>query len=174
MPDIRYPIGPLEVETPVTPERRREYLAQMTAAPGLLRAAVQSLSDPQLDTPYRPGGWTVRQVVHHLADATLNWYVRTKLTMTEDNPTIKPFAEAPWAELADAREGPVDSSLMLIDGVHTRWMQFFESLGPADWARRFHHPERGPLTMDVTLGTMAWHARHHTAHITELRKRMGW
>jgi uncharacterized damage-inducible protein DinB len=174
MPDIRFPIGPLCVDTPITEAHRRSYLAQMKEAPDLLRAAVQGLAESQLDTPYRADGWTVRQVVHHLADANLNWYTRTKFAITEDQPTIKPFNETAWAGLADACEAPIEASLMLIDGLQTRWLQFFESLGPNDWPRVFQHPERGPLTLDVALGMMAWHNRHHTAHITELRKRMGW
>lgn len=153
---------------------RRELLSQIAEAPRRLRAAVEGLSAEQLNTPYRLEGWTVRQVVHHLADAHLNWYVRTKLALTENEPTIKPYAEARWAELHDARHGPIEPSLLLLASLHERWVQLFESLATVDWSRSFVHPERGVLTLDATLPMHAWHGRHHTAQITELQKRMGW
>jgi len=174
MSDLRYPIGPFQLQFESTPEGRREFLVHLAEAPKRLQASVDGLSAEQLDTPYRPEGWTVRQVVHHLADAHLNWYVRTKLALTEDNPTIKPYNEARWAELPDARHSSVEPSLLLLDGLHERWVLLFESLSPADWSREFIHPERGVLTLDDTLPMHAWHGRHHTAQITELRKRMGW
>jgi uncharacterized damage-inducible protein DinB len=174
MPDLRYPIGPFQPEVRISGAAHRELLWQIAQAPKLLRAAVDGLSAEQLDTPYRLEGWTVRQVVHHLADAHMNWYVRTKLALTEIKPTIKPYAEARWAELHDARHGRIEPSLLLLDGLHERWVQLFESLAPVDWSRDFIHPERGVLTLDATLPMHAWHGRHHTAHITELRKRMGW
>ena len=116
----------------------------------------------------------MRQVVHHLADAQLNWYIRTKLALTEDKPTIKPFDEARWAELEDARCGPIEPSLFLLDGLYQRWVKLFEGLAPADWTREFLHPERGDLTIEYTLPMQVWHGCHHTAHITQLRTRMGW
>ena len=174
MDDLRYPIGTFEFGVPIQPEERPALVAQFAAAPGNLRAAIEGLTLAQLDTPYRPGGWTVRQLVHHLADAHLNWYVRTKLAVTEAEPTIKPYDESRWAELDDARTAPVELSLALFDALQRRWVQFFGSLTPAEWLRKFHHPERGTLTVEDTLPVLAWHARHHTAHITALRKRMGW
>jgi uncharacterized damage-inducible protein DinB len=172
--DLRYPIGPFEFDLPVAPEDRPLYLAQLAEAPAKLRAAVAGLSDAQLETPYRPEGWTVRQVVHHLADAHVNWYIRPKLAVTKTEPTITPYDEALWAELSDARTGPIEPSLMMFEGVSARWVLFFESLAPEEWSRTFMHPERGLLTVDNVLFTMAWHCRHHTAHITGLRGRMGW
>ncbi len=174
MADLRYPIGPFQAKPVSTQEDRRESLQQLAEAPARLRASVDALSSSQLDSPYRPDGWTVRQVVHHLADAHLNWYTRTKLALTEMQPVIKPFDEKLWADLSDARVGPVESSLSLLEGLHQRWVQMFESLGASDWAREVMHPERGLLSIDVILPMIAWHSRHHTAHITELRKRMGW
>jgi len=172
--DPRYPIGQFQSNTPVTAQDRRAYLLQMTEAPDRLRAACENLSPSQLDTQYRPDGWTVRQVIHHLADSHLNWYVRTKLALTEDEPLIKPFDEKLWAELQDARTGSIQTSLCLLGGLHNRWVQIFESLGPLDWFRKMTHPERGVMTLNAILPMIAWHGRHHTAHITELRKRMDW
>ena len=160
--DIRYPIGRFTFSDPFRSEDRPLLLAQLAEAPSKLRSAVAGLSDVQLDTPYRPGGWTVRQVVHHLADAQVNWYIRPKL------------AEQLWAELADARYSPVEPSLRIFEGVTARWCRFLDSLAPAEWFRKFTNPEWGTLTVEDTLRGMAWHARHHTAHITELRKREGW
>jgi len=173
-PDLRYPIGPFTFGLPVSPEDRPLYLAQLAEAPAKLRAAIAGLSDAQLDTPYRPDGWTVRQVVHHLADAHLNWYVRPKLAITESEPTIKPFDENLWAQLPDARTGPIEPSLMLFEGVSARWVLFFQSLAPEQWSRKFMHPERGPLIVDDVPPAMVWHCRHHTAHITGLRARQSW
>lgn len=174
MPDFRYPIGPYQAKGSTGEDSRRGFMAEMAAAPALLRTAVAGLSSVQLNTPYRAGGWTVRQVVHHLADAHLNWYVRTKLALTEDRPTIKPYAEARWAELCDARQGPIEPSLLLLDGLHERWVRLFEALTPEDWRREFVHPERGLLTLEATLPMHAWHGRHHTAQINGLRQRLGW
>ena len=172
--DIRYPIGRFNFKDPFRSEDRSLWLAQLAEAPAKLRAAVAGLSDSQLDTTYRSDGWTVRQVVHHLADAQVNWYIRPKLAVTEDMPMTKPYAEQLWAELADARTSPVDPSLQMFEGVTTRWCRFFESLKPDDWARKFTNAEWGTLAVEDVLRAVAWHARHHTAHITELRKRMGW
>jgi uncharacterized damage-inducible protein DinB len=174
MPDLRYPIGPFEPGIAIGRADRPELISQVADTPRLLREAVQGLSDEQLNTPYRPGGWTVRQVVHHLADAHPNWYIRTKLALTEDKPTIKPYAEDRWADLDDARSAPIEPSLILVAGLHARWVQLFESMAPEDWSRSFIHPERGALTLHETLPMHAWHGRHHTAQIMELRKRAGW
>jgi uncharacterized damage-inducible protein DinB len=174
MTDLRYPIGTFQPEYSPTVERRRQLISEMAETPGRLRAAVNGLSETQLDTVYRPGGWTVRQVVHHLADAQMNWYIRTKLAVTEDEPTIKPYDEAQWAELEDARRGAVDPSLLLLDGLYQRWVKIFGAMTPAQRTRPFQHPERGLLTLEYTLPMQVWHGRHHTAHIVELRQRMGW
>jgi hypothetical protein len=172
--NLRYPIGPFQFGLPVSAQERSLYLAQVAEAPAKLRAAVASLSDAQLDTPYRAGGWTVRQVVHHIPDSHLNWYVRAKLALTEGQPTIQPFSENLWAELQDGRAGAIEPSLRILEGVHVRTVLFFESLAPADWKRKFFHPERGVLTIEDILPALAWHSRHHTAHIVELRQRMDW
>ena len=174
MPDLRYPIGPFGAEHQIARQERRQLLPQLAEIPAGLREAVQDLSSGQLDTPYRPGGWTVRQVVHHLTDSHMNWYIRTRLALTEDEPTIKPFAENLWAELKDARVGPIEPSLLLLSGLHQRWVQLFDSLVPADWARRLVHLERGILTLEAILPMIVWHGQHHMAHITELRKRACW
>ena len=171
MPDLRYPIGPCQADVSLRPEDRPPLIAQIAEAPGNLRAAVAGLSESELDMPYRPGGWSLRQVVNHLADGHANWYIRTKLALTETRPAIKPFDEALWAELVDARSGPVEPSLLLFESLSARWVLLFQSLGAQDWARSFEHAERGTLDLDYVLHTMVWHARHHTAHITEFRKR---
>ncbi len=172
--DVRYPVGRFDFKDPFRSENRPLFLAQLAEAPAKLRAVVAGLSDSQLDTPYREGGWTARQVVHHLADAQVNWYIRPKLAVTEQVPVTKPYAEQLWAELADARTGPIEPSLQMFEGVTGRWCRFFESLTPEQWLRQFTNPEWGTLTVEDTLRAMAWHTRHHTAHISELRKRMGW
>jgi uncharacterized damage-inducible protein DinB len=142
--------------------------------PTRVREAVAGLHDAQLDTPYRPGGWTVRQVVHHIADSHMNAYVRLRFALTEDHPTIKPYSESAWAELADARTMPVDVSLTLLDGLHARWSALLRSLAPEQFARSLTHPESGEMTIDSLVALYAWHGRHHTAHITELRNSEGW
>ena len=173
-PDLRYPIGPFVFGLPVSTEQRSLYLAQVAEGPAKLRAAVANLSDAQLDTPYRAGGWTVRQVAHHLPDSHLNWYVRAKLILTEQEPAIQPFDENLWAELPDGRAGAIEPSLAMFDGLHARTVLFYESLAPEDWTRKLFHPERGILTIQDILPALAWHSRHHTAHIMELGKRMSW
>jgi hypothetical protein len=159
----------------MTDARRAACVARIAAAPAALRAAVAGLSEAQLDTPYRPGGWTVRQVVHHVPDSHLNAYVRIRLALTEDTPTIKPYEEARWAELPDARTLPIDTSLALLEGLHARWVALLGVLGAADGARQFHHPEHGRLiTVDELIAMYAWHGEHHVAHVTSLRARNGW
>jgi uncharacterized damage-inducible protein DinB len=172
--DLRYPIGDFEPPAGATAEMRDEWIAVLQAAPERFRAAVKGLSDEQLDTPYRPEGWTVRQVVHHVADSHMNSYVRFRLALTEDEPTIKPYDEAKWARLADAAAMPPEASLELLDGLHRRWVVLLRSLTPADFARTFRHPERGVMDLATTLALYAWHSRHHEAHITALREREGW
>ena len=172
MTDLRYPIG--KFDGVCSEERKPQYLADIEQAPALLHAAVKGLTPAQLDTPYRPGGWTVRQVVHHLPDSHMNCYVRFKLALTEDEPTIKPYAEDRWAELADSKATPIEVSLTLLDSMHTRWVALLRSLTPEQWKRRFRHPERGVVSLEQTIAMYAWHGRHHVAHITSLRERNGW
>jgi hypothetical protein len=174
MTDLRYPIGKFTYEGPPTPDQRQGGLDQIAQAPGRLRAAVRGLSEQQLDTPYRPDGWTVRQVVHHVPDSHLNAYIRFKLALTEDEPTIKPYAEDKWARLADTATTPVEVSLALLDSLHDRWVRLLRSLQPEDWKRTFRHPELGLVTLEKNLAIYAWHGRHHVAHITSLRERNGW
>jgi uncharacterized damage-inducible protein DinB len=174
MQDLRYPIGPFQAGPPPDAEERLTLLSQLAEAPDGLRAAVTGLSDSQLDTPYRPGGWTIRQVVHHLADAQMNWYIRTKLALTEDEPQVTSWDEVHWAELKDARTQPVEPSLTLLDGLYRRWVELFRSLTAEQWRRKLIHPDRGVFILDVALAMHVWHGRHHTAHILRLRNRMGW
>ncbi len=172
--DLRYPIGKFTWEENVTDKRRGELIGQIEEAPSNLRTAVKGLSENQLNTSYRDGGWTVRQVVHHLADSHMNAYVRFKLALTEKGPTVKPYNQEDWAELRDAKTAPVDLSLTLLESLHQRWVLMLNSMKPADFAREFLHPEHGELTLDKNLALYPWHGRHHVAHITSLRERMGW
>ena len=173
--DLRYPIGRFQLDGRADQRRRERWIGEIASAPAHLRVAVDGLSSEQLDTPYRPQGWTVRQVVHHLPDSHLNAYVRIKLALTEDEPTIKPYEEARWAELPDGRTAPIEISLNLLDSLHQRWVLLLRQLTPSDFERRFRHPEHGrSLGLDEIVAMYAWHGRHHVAHITALRARMGW
>jgi hypothetical protein len=175
MEDLRYPIGRFHFDGQVTPALRERWIGEIAATPGALRAAVAGLTPEQLDTPYREHGWTLRQVVHHVPDSHLNAYTRIKLALTEDEPQIKPYDEARWAELPDVQAAPVETSLTLLECLHRRWVLLLRALGPRDFARRFRHPELGrSLGLDEVLAMYAWHGRHHVAHITSLRSRMGW
>jgi uncharacterized damage-inducible protein DinB len=172
--DLRYPIGKL-VRTPqLTAEERISAIDALADVPRALRAAVANLSDAQLDTPYRPDGWTVRQVVHHVADSHMNAYSRFRLALTEDNPAIKPYDEARWAELEDARTMPVDVSLDLLDRMHARLVTLLRSLHEGDFRRALNHSQNGPMTVDALLGMYSGHGRHHVAHVSALRNRMQW
>jgi hypothetical protein len=173
-PDLRYPIGKFEPVTSLTPDERRAGIDAIAAAPARLTSAVAGLTPAQLDTPYRTGGWTVRQLVHHLPDSHLNSYIRFKLALTEDEPTVKTYDEGLWAELADAKTAPIEPSLALFENLHTRWVMFLRSFTPADWARKFRHPEWGLVPLDFVLAQYSWHGKHHVAHITALRERNGW
>lgn len=174
MSDLSYPIGKFRWEGPDTAADRAQRIDEIAAAPAALRKAVAGLDDAQLDTPYRPGGWTVRQVAHHVPDSHVNAYVRFKLAVTEDAPTIKPYDEAAWAELADVKTVPVATSLALLEALHERWAAFLRSLGEAEWARTFRHPELGVVPLGKNVALYAWHGRHHVAHVTSLRARMSW
>ena len=172
--DLQYPIGRFEWRGGNSDEDRRLFIDAIEQAPANLRTAVAGLSKEQLDTPYRPGGWTVRQVVHHLPDSHLNSYVRFRLALTEDEPTIKAYEESRWAELSDARTADVEISLALLESLHQRWVLLLRSLSAADFGRCFRHPELGVVSLDKNLALYAWHGRHHVAHIAALRERMGW
>jgi hypothetical protein len=175
MEDLRYPIGEFRYEGELDQRRREQWIEEIAATPANLRAAVAGLAPHQLDTPYRDKGWTVRQVVHHLPDSHLNAYTRIKLALTEDVPVIRPYEEARWAELPDGRAGPIELSLNLLESLHHRWVLLLRQLTPADFRRRFMHPQHGrPFELQETLALYAWHGRHHVAHITSLRRRMAW
>ena len=172
--DPRYPIGKFEAPKTYTPELRAKLIAEIAAAPAALRAAVARLKPAQLDTPYRDGGWTVRQVAHHLPDSHMNAYVRMRLALTENNPTVKTYDEAKWAELPDAKTMPVEPSLAILQAVHERWTTLLRAMTPEQWARTYTHPEYGQVTMEWVLAQYSWHGRHHTTQITALRERRGW
>ncbi|MFA9436914.1 MAG: YfiT family bacillithiol transferase [Candidatus Bathyarchaeota archaeon] len=172
--DIIYPIGKGELEGEITPERRIKWIKDLEDAPKLLREAVEGLDDEQLDTPYREGGWTIRQIVHHLTDSNINSYVRFKLAVTENQPTIKTWEQSDWAVLEDAVSMPVDVSLSLLDSLHQRWVVFLKSLTEEDMKKKFVHPEGGVLTVEENIWNYSWHSRHHTAQITASRERKSW
>ena len=171
--DLRYPVGEFDSSVEITPELRRELIQIIADLPKKIAAAVAGLSEEQLETPYRPGGWTVRQTIHHVADSHINSLCRFKLALTEENPTIRPYFEDRWAELADNRL-PVDVSLKLLEAVHLRWSVLLDSLTDADFQRTLIHPDSGEWTIEKFLALYGWHSRHHTAHITNLRERNGW
>ncbi len=172
--DPRYPIGKYEQPAQVTASLRAEAIRDISNLPEKLRAAVKGLNDGQLDTPYREGGWTVRQVVHHVADSHMNAYVRWRLALTEMEPTIKPYLEAEWAKLEDAANAPVEVSLRLLESLHERWVRLLHAAKTEEFAKTFRHPEHGVRTLDWMLFLYAWHGKHHAAHVTELRKSRGW
>src|SRR5438045_5294460 len=170
--DIRYPIGKFDRST-IGPANRAEFIQIISDLPNNIGAAVNDLNDQQLDTPYRPGGWTVRQTVHHVADSHMNAFVRFRLGLTEQNPTIKPYDEKAWSELPDMRL-PIDVSLRLIEALHERWVHLLRSVPASAFQRQIFHPEHGPMTLDAMVSLYSWHGRHHTAHIAGLRHRQGW
>jgi uncharacterized damage-inducible protein DinB len=173
--ELRYPLGKFDFDTPVYEADYPKLIAAIADTPVALRSAVAGLTRDQLETRYRLGGWTVKQVVHHVPDSHLNAYTRFKLALTEDEPTIKPYDEAAWAELADSRKVPIEVSLDLLDALHLRWVALLRSMDTDDFTRGLRHPEHGQvLTLKQMLGLYAWHGRHHVAHITSLRKREGW
>lgn len=172
--DQRYPIGKFEMPKEVTPALRQQAMEEISKTPAKLREAAEGLKDAQLETPYREGGWTVRQVIHHVADSHMNAYVRWRLALTEKEPTIKPYEEAQWAKLEDAKSAPIEISMALLEPLHDRWGRLLRSLKTEDFALTFRHPEHGVRTLEWMLFLYAWHGQHHTAHITELRKQKGW
>jgi hypothetical protein len=178
MPDslarLQYPIGRFDPPAEVTDAHVRAWIEDIESVPRRLRALVEHLSAAQLDTRYRPGGWTVRQVVHHLADSHLNSYIRFKWALTEDRPTIKPYFEERWAELPDYRVVPIGVSLDLLEALHIRWCALLRSLRPDDLRREFIHPDSGSVSLAVNIGIYAWHGRHHMMHIQMLADREGW
>lgn len=174
MEQHRYPIGRLSFVESVTPGVRRDWIDEIRGAPALVREAVAGLDDAQLDTPYREGGWTVRQVVHHLPDSHVNAYVRFRWTLTEEQPIIKDYDERAWAELPDAQSAPVGPSLDLLDALHARWALLLEEMSESDFRRKLVHPDRGVVDLDVMLQIYSWHGRHHAAQVTSLRDRSGW
>lgn len=173
-PDLAYPLGPFAMPEAPSEADRARHLAQIEALPAALRKAVAGLDDGQLDTPYRPGGWTLRQVVHHLPDSHLNAYLRFKSALTEETPPIRPYFEERWAELPEARSAPLACSLDLLEALHARWMACARALPPGAFGRAYHHPDMGRVSLDQQMALYAWHGRHHVAHITGLRGRKGW
>jgi hypothetical protein len=174
MADPRYPIGKFSFDGTLSEQQKAGFLDDIEKAPAQLEAAVRGLSEKQLDTPYRDGGWTVRQVVHHVPDSHLNSYMRFKLALTEDEPMIRSYMEDRWAELPEAKTAPVGPSLALLSSLHTRWILMLRALQPADWKRTFRHPEIGLMSLEKNLALYSWHGRHHVAHVTALREKMGW
>ena len=172
--DPRYPIGKFSFDGALSSQQRQQCLDDLEQTPARIRTALRGLSDAQIDTPYREGGWTLRQVAHHMPDSHMNAYVRFKMALTEDEPTIKVYLEDRWAELPEAKKAPIDVSLALLDCLHKRWMLFLRSLSDADWKRSYRHPELGLMPLEKALALYAWHGLHHEAHITVLRQRMGW
>jgi uncharacterized damage-inducible protein DinB len=171
--DLRFPVGNFE-QVEVTNDLRNQFINTIAELPAKLRAACEGLSEAQLETAYRPEGWTIKQVIHHVADSHSQSLSRFKLGLTEDCPTIKPYSEANWAELADSKHAPVDSSLAIIEGTHARWTLLLNSMTDADFGKKLNHSERGEYDLDYFLSLYDWHSRHHLAHITELRKRNQW
>ena len=171
--DLRFPIGKFDSSAEITLESRQKFIQTISNLPQELTKAIDDLNDERLDTPYRPAGWTVRQTVHHVADSHLNSFCRFKIALTEENPTIRPYWEDRWAELADSRM-PIDVSLKIVEGVHARWTNLLEAMSEADFQKKLIHPETGEWTLERSLALYEWHSRHHTAHITGLRARNGW
>src|SRR5579864_9181419 len=171
--DPRYPVGKFKRPEKITPQKRMAAIAAIAEMPAKLKEALEGLDRQQLDTPYRDGGWTVRQLVHHIADSHMNAVIRVRLVLTEDWPTIKPYDEKAWATLHDST-APIEWSLELIEALHARWVMLLQSLTDDQWQRGFRHPEAGPQTVEKSTLTYAWHSRHHVAHITHLRAAKDW
>lgn len=174
MPDPRYPIGPFSPDTHPTPDTRARHIHEIDTLPASMRKAVAGLSNEQLETPYREGGWTVKQLAHHVPDSHMNAYIRFKLALTENTPTIKPYDENAWVKLKDSEDTPIEVSMVLLESVHTRWVNLLKSLTPEDFERKLNHPESGVFTLDQMLALYSWHGKHHTAHIRTLREQKKW
>ena len=175
MNDPRYPVGTWDRRDTLAPDERAAMIDTIAETPRRMRDAVAGLSAEQLETPYRDGGWTLRQVVHHVPDSHLNSYCRFKLALTENEPTIRPYDEARWAELSDSVDTPIETSLTLLESLHDRWMRLLRSMKDDDFGRTLNHPEwTKPMTLDTMLSLYGWHGRHHVAHITTTRDRNGW
>jgi hypothetical protein len=173
--ELKYPIGKFKKHDTITSEMLRKFIADIESFPKRLRAEVENLTDEQLDTPYRPNGWIIRQVVNHCADSHMNGFIRHKLLLTENKPTIKPYFENLWAELPDSKSMPIESALQILDGGHKRWTVLLKSLGQDDLKRIYIHPEHGKeFQLEESIALYAWHCNHHLAHITELKKRKNW
>ena len=170
----QYPAGKFQRPAAISAADRVRWIETIAATPARMRDAAGRLTETQLDTPYREGGWTARQVIHHVPESHMNAYIRFKLALTENEPTIRPYEQQLWAELPDTRETPIEVSLALMDSLHDRWVRLLRSITPDQWQRKFRHPELGVLTVERNLGLYAWHGKHHVAHVTELRKRNGW
>jgi hypothetical protein len=174
MSDPHYPIGKFTYNAPPSEDQRKQLIDDIAQTPAALRAAVKGLTPQQIETPYREGGWTVRQVVHHVPESHMNAYIRFKLGLTEDQPTIKPYMEDRWANLPDVQSTPLDVSLSLLELLHDRWVRVLLAIKPEEWKRTFLHPELGAMPLEKNLALYSWHGRHHAAHITELRRKMAW
>lgn len=172
--DLRYPIGKFARPSTLTAAERRTAIDDIAVAPARLREAVRGLDDRQLDTPYRPDGWTVRQVVHHVPDSHLNAYTRFKLALTEQTPVIKPYDEDAWVRTGDVRTTPIETSLVLVEALHDRWVRLLETVTPEEFERGLTHPVNGMMNLHQLLALYQWHGKHHVAHITALRERSGW
>jgi hypothetical protein len=172
--DLRYPIGKFQRPAALSAAERRTAIDEIAAAPAQLRAAVKGLTEAQLETPYRPDGWTVRQVVHHVPESHLNAYTRFKLALTEDTPTIKPYDENGWSRTDDVRTTPIETSLVLLESLHDRWVRLLDSVSEAEFDRKLTHPESGVMNLHQLLALYQWHGKHHVAHVTTLRERNGW
>jgi hypothetical protein len=172
--DPRYPIGKPHLPSAIDPDELKSAIRDLAEMPELLRNALDGLEENELATPYRHGGWTVRQLVHHVADSHMHAFLRVRLALTQDTPTIVPYDEKVWAELHDSTSAPVEWSLELLESLHARWVMMLQVLTEADWKRTFLHPERGPQSIETATLLYAWHSRHHVAHITHLRAQKGW
>jgi len=175
MSDVRYPVGPWQPPATISAADRARHIEQIAAAPAAMRKAVAGLSEAQIETPYRDGGWTVREVVHHVPDSHMNAYIRMKFGLTEDKPQVKPYEQADWARTPEMRTTPIAVSLDLLEALHARWVHLMRGMKNEDFARLINHPEwKAPLSLDMVAAHYAWHGRHHVGHITDLRKRKGW
>ena len=172
--DPRFPIGKFSFPQSITPQQREQWIGEIAEAPKKLRAAIAGLTPQQLDTPYRDGGWTVRQVVHHVPESHMNAYIRFKLALTENEPTVKPYDESEWAKLPDVADTPLEISLTILDALHDRFVRVLRHIEEPQWQRTFRHPDLGVVKLEGNLALYAWHGKHHTAHITSLRERMKW